>query len=66
VAGLEQRRRGNAGDERAVAAAAVGVYPVPEALDREVARLKLASLGVRIDALTPEQEAYLASWESGT
>jgi adenosylhomocysteinase len=45
---------------------AVGVYPVPEALDREVARLKLASLGVRIDALTPEQEAYLASWESGT
>ncbi len=45
---------------------AAGVYPVPEELDREVARLKLASLGVRIDALTAEQAAYLASWESGT
>jgi adenosylhomocysteinase len=39
-----------------------GVHPVPEAIDREVARLKLASLGVQIDALTGEQEAYLHTW----
>jgi adenosylhomocysteinase len=42
------------------------VYPVPEAIDEEVARLKLASMGVRIDTLTPEQERYLASWSEGT
>jgi adenosylhomocysteinase len=42
------------------------VYPVPVELDQEVARLKLQSLGVQIDQLTPEQEAYLAAWESGT
>jgi adenosylhomocysteinase len=39
-----------------------GVHPVPEALDREVARLKLASLGVAIDALSPEQASYLRGW----
>ncbi|MHB8509067.1 MAG: adenosylhomocysteinase [Candidatus Dormibacteria bacterium] len=44
----------------------VGVYDVPEVIDREVARLKLDAMGVKIDVLTPEQEAYLASWESGT
>ena len=38
------------------------VLPVPEAIDREVARLKLASLGVRIDALSDEQTAYLHHW----
>lgn len=42
------------------------VYDVPEDLDREIARLKLASMGVSIDVLTPEQEKYLNSWESGT
>jgi adenosylhomocysteinase len=42
------------------------VYAVPEDLDREIARLKLESMGIRIDALTPEQEEYLASWEMGT
>lgn len=42
------------------------VYDVPEDLDREIARLKLASMGVSIDVLTPEQEKYLSSWESGT
>src|SRR5919109_4026358 len=42
------------------------VYDVPMDLDREVARLKLRSMGVTIDVLTPEQEKYLASWESGT
>ncbi len=42
------------------------VYPVPDEIDREIARLKLESMGVRIDVLTPEQERYLASWEEGT
>jgi len=44
----------------------VAVYPVPEDIDKEVARLKLASLGVEIDTLTPEQIAYLTSWQVGT
>jgi adenosylhomocysteinase len=39
-----------------------GVHPVPEAVDREVARLKLASLGVEIDSLSEEQAAYLRGW----
>jgi adenosylhomocysteinase len=42
------------------------VYGVPREIDREIARLKLASLGVEIDELTPQQEAYLASWRQGT
>jgi adenosylhomocysteinase len=42
------------------------VYPVPREVDAEVARLKLASMGVRIDTLTAEQQRYLHSWESGT
>ncbi len=42
------------------------VYPVPAELDQSVAQLKLESLGVGIDTLTPEQEAYLASWNEGT
>ena len=42
------------------------VYPVPAHIDQEVARLKLASMGVSIDKLTPEQEKYLASWSEGT
>jgi adenosylhomocysteinase len=42
------------------------VYGIPEHIDREVARLKLASMGIEIDALTPEQQAYAESWESGT
>ncbi|MCZ6614556.1 MAG: adenosylhomocysteinase [Chloroflexi bacterium] len=42
------------------------VHPVPKQLDQEIARLKLDSLGVTIDKLTPEQEKYLATWESGT
>ncbi len=42
------------------------VYTIPEAVDREIARLKLESMGVRIDTLTPEQQKYLASWEEGT
>jgi adenosylhomocysteinase len=42
------------------------VYPVPVEIDKEIARLKLAGVGVRIDKLTKEQEKYLASWEMGT
>ena len=42
------------------------VYPVPEGIDRQVARLKLQAMHVAIDTLTPEQEKYLASWEEGT
>ncbi len=42
------------------------VYPVPEKIDKEVARLKLKSMGTDIDKLTPEQENYLASWHEGT
>jgi adenosylhomocysteinase len=42
------------------------VYAVPDEIDEEIARLKLQAMGVEIDVLTPEQEAYLASWEEGT
>ena len=42
------------------------VYNVPEEIDREIARLKLKSMGITIDRLTPEQKKYLASWEMGT
>ena len=42
------------------------VYNVPVDIDKEVARLKLETMGVRIDELTAEQEAYLAAWEEGT
>ncbi len=42
------------------------VYKVPDHIDTEVARLKLKSMGVTIDELTPEQEKYLSSWEYGT
>ncbi|MGE5207356.1 MAG: adenosylhomocysteinase [Chlamydiota bacterium] len=42
------------------------VYAVPEDLDKRVARMKLESMGIKIDRLTPEQEEYLASWSEGT
>lgn len=42
------------------------VYRVPEEIDKDIARLKLKSMGIRIDALTSEQKRYLASWELGT
>jgi len=44
----------------------VKVHPVPEAIDKQVARLKLQSMGITIDSLTPEQKRYLTSWELGT
>ena len=40
--------------------------PVPPEIDREIARLKLETMGVEIDRLTEEQARYLASWDEGT
>jgi adenosylhomocysteinase len=42
------------------------VYVIPEELDMEIARLKLAAMGVKIDTLTPQQEKYLNQWQEGT
>lgn len=42
------------------------VYNLPESLDRQVARLKLAAMRVKIDSLTAEQKKYLSSWQDGT
>ncbi|HJO06301.1 MAG TPA: adenosylhomocysteinase [Chloroflexota bacterium] len=42
------------------------VYSVPDDIDAEIARLKLESMGIKIDTLTEEQETYLSSWEEGT
>jgi adenosylhomocysteinase len=42
------------------------VYPVPDDIDREIARLKLAAMHIDIDSLTAEQAQYLGGWESGT
>jgi adenosylhomocysteinase len=42
------------------------VYKVPDDLDKRVAKLKLESVGIKIDRLTPEQEEYLAGWSEGT
>jgi adenosylhomocysteinase len=42
------------------------VYSIPEDVDQEIARIKLAAMGIEIDTLTPEQEKYLNSWEEGT
>lgn len=42
------------------------VYGIPEEIDKNIARLKLKSMGILIDVLTPEQERYLASWQEGT
>jgi len=43
-----------------------GVYDVPSEIDEKIAALKLASMGIEIDTLTPEQTKYLSSWEEGT
>ena len=45
---------------------APGVYDVPEEIDKQVARVKLESMGIGIDRLTPAQEEYLNSWEVGS
>jgi adenosylhomocysteinase len=44
----------------------VRVYSVPKAIDQQIARLKLESMGIRIDSLTLEQEKYLNNWQEGT
>ncbi len=41
------------------------VYPVPEHLNKKIANLKLASMGIQIEEMTPEQKKYLASWKTG-
>ena len=43
-----------------------GVHSVPKEIDTEVARLKLASMEIGIDTLTPDQEDYLSSWRQGS
>ncbi|HYB05027.1 MAG TPA: adenosylhomocysteinase [Nitrososphaerales archaeon] len=43
-----------------------GVYDIPRSQDEEVARLKLQSMGIKIDALSQEQNSYLTGWEEGT
>ena len=45
---------------------APGIYQVPEDIDHEIARMKLAAMKIEIDVLSPEQERYLTSWEGGT
>lgn len=42
------------------------VYPVPTEIDQQVAKMKLAAMKISIDALTPQQQAYLSSWKEGT
>jgi adenosylhomocysteinase len=44
----------------------VGVYPVPKEIDKKIAEVKLASMGISIDTLTEEQDKYLTSWDMGT
>ena len=42
------------------------VYSVPDSIDSKVAVMKLAAMGINIDTLTQEQQAYLTSWKEGT
>ena len=44
----------------------VDVYPVPERIDKDIARLKLHAMGCKIDTLTDQQQRYLSSWNQGT
>ncbi|MBE3076590.1 MAG: adenosylhomocysteinase, partial [Actinobacteria bacterium] len=44
----------------------IKVYPVPQDIDEHIAALKLKTMGIEIDTLTPEQVQYLASWNEGT
>lgn len=45
---------------------AIGVHEVPEEIENKIAKLKLKSMGISIDKLSPEQLNYLRSWEAGT
>ncbi len=47
-------------------ALAPGLHSIPEAVDKEIARLKLVAMGIEVDSLTPEQEIYINSWTMGT
>ena len=62
----EPGARGRVRDRRTRASLERKVYDVPKEIDDEIARLKLATMGVAIDALTEEQATYLASWDEGT
>jgi adenosylhomocysteinase len=42
------------------------VYPVPADIDQQVAKMKLAAMGISIDSLSQEQQVYLSSWKEGT
>ncbi|MFZ1956702.1 MAG: adenosylhomocysteinase, partial [Desulfobacterales bacterium] len=44
----------------------ITVHPVPEKIDRQIAKEKLGAMGIKIDNLTPQQKKYLASWSMGT
>ena len=48
------------------AALDITVHPVPEKIDRQIAKEKLEAMGTKIDNLTPQQKKYLASWSMGT
>ncbi|MCL1847343.1 MAG: adenosylhomocysteinase [Coriobacteriia bacterium] len=63
---VQQMDGGADRDGNASLGLAPGVYSVPAVLDEQIARLKLAALGLQIDTLTTEQEAYLNSWDQGT
>jgi adenosylhomocysteinase len=43
-----------------------GIHSIPANLDKEIARLKLDAMGIKVDSLTPEQIEYVNSWTSGT
>ncbi|NEP28669.1 MULTISPECIES: adenosylhomocysteinase, partial [unclassified Moorena] len=43
-----------------------GLHSIPEAVDKDIARLKLQAMGINIDSLTPDQIEYINSWTSGT
>ncbi len=60
---LEEAARSHADPKGRVEAQ---VYSVPENIDKQIAKLKLDSMGVQVDKLTPDQEQYLASWSEGT
>ena len=63
---LDQETSQRKSAEQQAASLGKDVHRIPADLDREIARLKLAAMGVGIDTLTPEQQRYLSSWDQGT
>ena len=64
--GLSPCRSRTCREAPALAAEGANGHRVPDELDKRVAKLKLESMGIKIDRLTPEQEEYLAGWSEGT